>query len=153
VHESKRRGKQKPSSPKPREIDDILQLASFKAKCTTETECRFQGNCCLKLPLAESCLRRAKKSIGSKVAFPVSRTKQNSRSDEAIETFGLGTNIVVPVWWTNVGFPWFGNRYVEVWGVSQRSSCLRGMTVVACRDVGFPKRCQRGSLVVVWVLF
>ena len=25
--------------------------------------------------------------------------------------------------------------------------------VVACRDAGFPKRCQRGSLVVVWVLF
>ena len=50
------RGKQKPGSPKPREIDDILQLASFKAKCTTETECRFKANCCLKLPLAESCL-------------------------------------------------------------------------------------------------
>jgi len=43
--------------------------------------------------------------------------------------------------------------YVEVWGVAQRSSCLRGMTVVACRDAGFPKRYQRGSLVVVWVLF
>ena len=57
------RGKQKPSSPKPREKDDILQLASIKAKCTTETECRFKGNCCLKLPLAES-----------KVAFPVNRT-------------------------------------------------------------------------------
>jgi len=27
------------------------------------------------------------------------------------------------------------------------------MTVVACRDAGFPKRYQRGSLVVVWVLF
>jgi len=32
--------------------------------------------------------------------------------------------------------------YVEVWGVNQRSSCLRGMTVVACRDAGFPKRYQ-----------
>jgi len=31
------RGKQKRSSPKPREKDDILQLASIKAKCTTET--------------------------------------------------------------------------------------------------------------------
>jgi len=30
------RGKQKPSSPKPREKDDIPQLASIKAKCTTE---------------------------------------------------------------------------------------------------------------------
>jgi len=30
------RGKQKPSNSKPREIDDILQLASIKAKCTTE---------------------------------------------------------------------------------------------------------------------
>jgi len=50
------RGKHKPNRPKPREIDDILQLASFKAKCTTETECRFKANCCLKLPLAESCL-------------------------------------------------------------------------------------------------
>jgi len=39
--------------------------------------------------------------------------------------------------------------YVEVWGVAQGSSCLRGMTVVACRDAGFPKRYQRGSLVVV----
>jgi len=36
------RGKQKPSSPKPREKDDILQLASIKAKCTTETERRFK---------------------------------------------------------------------------------------------------------------
>ena len=35
------RGKQKPNSPKPREIDDTVQLASIKAKCTTETECRF----------------------------------------------------------------------------------------------------------------
>jgi len=43
--------------------------------------------------------------------------------------------------------------YVEVWGVAQRSSCLRGMTVVACRDAGFPKHYQRGSLVVVRVLF
>jgi len=40
-----RRGKQKLSSPKPREKYDILQLASIKAKCTTETECRFKGNC------------------------------------------------------------------------------------------------------------
>jgi len=47
------RGKQKPSSPKPREKDDILQLAPIEAKCTTGTECRFKGNCCLKLPLAE----------------------------------------------------------------------------------------------------
>jgi len=47
------RGKQKPSSPKPREKDDILQLAPIEAKCTTRTECRFKGNCCLKLPLAE----------------------------------------------------------------------------------------------------
>jgi len=39
--------------------------------------------------------------------------------------------------------------YVEVWGVAQRRRCLRGMTVVACRDAGFPKRYQRGSLVVV----
>ena len=68
------RGKQKPSSPKPREKDDILQLASIKAKCTTETECRFKANCCLKLPLAESCLWRAKKSVGTKEAFPVSRS-------------------------------------------------------------------------------
>jgi len=41
---------------------------------------------------------------------------------------------------------------VEVWGVAQRRRCLRGMTVVACRDAGFPKRYQRGSLVVVLVL-
>ena len=87
------RGKQKPSSPKPREKDDILQLASIEAKCTTETECRFKANCCLKLPLAESCLWRAKKSIGSKVAFPVSRT-----------------NAEFPVGWSNWEF-WSGNQY------------------------------------------
>jgi len=28
-------------------------------------------------------------------------------------------------------------RHVEVWGAAQRSSCLQGMTVVACRDAGF----------------
>jgi len=39
----------------------------------------------------------------------------------------LGTNVVFPV----VG------TYVEVWGVAQRSSCLRGMTVIACRDAGW----------------
>ena len=49
------RDKQKPSSPKLREIDDILQLAPIEAKCTTGTECRFKANCSLKLPLAESC--------------------------------------------------------------------------------------------------
>ena len=38
---------------------------------------------------------------------------------------------------------------VGVWGVAQRRRCLRGMPVVACRDAGFPKRYQRGSLVVV----
>jgi len=43
---------------------------------------------------------------------------QNSRSDEAIETFGLGTNIGV----------FFGvGTYVEVLGVAQRRGCLRGM--------------------------
>jgi len=47
------RGKQKPSSPKPREIDDILQLAQIEAKCTTGIECRFKANCSLKLPLAD----------------------------------------------------------------------------------------------------
>ena len=36
------RGKHKPSSPKQREKDDILQLASIKAKCTTETVRRFK---------------------------------------------------------------------------------------------------------------
>ena len=45
-----------------------------------------------------------------------------------------------------IGFPFGVGTYVEVWGVAQRSSCLRGMTVVACRDAGFPKRYQRGSL-------
>ena len=39
------------------------------------------------------------------------------------------------------GFPVVGT-YAEVWGDAQRSSCLRGMTVVACRDAGFPKRYQ-----------
>ena len=65
---------------------------------------------------------------------------QNSRSAEAIESFGLGTNI---------RFPFGVGTYVEVWGAAQRSSCLRGMTFVVCRDAGFPKRYQRGSLVVV----
>ena len=106
------RGQQKPSSPKPREKDDILQLASIKAKCTTETESRFEANCCLKLPLAESCLWRAKKSVGSKVAFPVSRTNAE---------FPVGwsnwTNIVlVPVWWTNVGGVSFGVG-TQCWGL------------------------------------
>ena len=86
------RGKQRPSSPKPREIEDILQLASIKAKCTTETECRFKGNFSLKLPLAESCLWSAKKSVGSKVAFAVSRT-----------------NAEFPVGWSNWEF-WSGNQ-------------------------------------------
>jgi len=81
------RGMQKPSSPKPREKDDILQLASIKAKCTTGTECRFKANCSLKLPLAESCLWSAKKSVGSKVAFPLSRT-----------------NVEFPVRWSNWEF-------------------------------------------------
>ena len=87
------RGKQKSSSPKPREKDDILQLALIKAKCTTETECRFKGICCLKHLLAESCLWRAKKSVGSKVASPVSKT-----------------NAEFPVGWSNWGF-WSGNQY------------------------------------------
>jgi len=120
-------GKHNPSSPKPREIDDILQLASIEAKCTTETECRFKKDCCLKLPLAESCLWRATKNGGSKVAFPVSRT-----------------NAEFPVGWSNWDF-WPGNQYrlfrsgnqsrvsfgvgtyVEVWGVAQRRRCLRGI--------------------------
>jgi len=56
--------------------------------------------------------------------------------------------INVPV--SGVGFPWFGNlQYVDVWGIAQRNSFLRGMTVVACRDAGFPKRYQQGSLVFV----
>ena len=97
------RGKQKPTSPKPREIDDVIQLAPIEAKCTTGTECRFKANCSLKLPLAESCLWSAKKSVGSKVAFPVSRTNVEFRSDEANESFGLGTSVLVLVWWTNVG--------------------------------------------------
>ena len=80
-------GKQKPSSPKPCEIDDILQLAPIEAECTTGTECRFNVNCSLKLPLAESCLWSAKKSVGSKVAFPVSRT-----------------NVEFPVGWSNWEF-------------------------------------------------
>ena len=42
-----KRGKHEPSSPKPREKDDILQLASIKAKCTTETGCRFEAHGCL----------------------------------------------------------------------------------------------------------
>ena len=92
VHKSKCAVK-RPSSPKPREIEDILQLASIKTKCTTETECRFKGNCCLKLPLAESCLWRAKKSVGTKVAFPVSRTDAE-----------------FPVGWSNWEF-WSGNQY------------------------------------------
>ena len=87
------RGKQKPSSPKPREKDDTLQLASIKAKCTTGTECRFKANCCLKPPLAESCLCIAKKSVGSKVAFPVSRT-----------------NVEFPVGWSNWEY-WSGKQY------------------------------------------
>ena len=37
-----KRGKHEPSSPKPREKDDILQLASIKEKCTTETVRRFK---------------------------------------------------------------------------------------------------------------
>jgi len=48
-----------------------------------------------------------------------------------------------------VGFPFGVGTYVEVWGVAQCRCCLQGMTVVACRDAGFPKRYQRGSLVVV----
>jgi len=47
------------------------------------------------------------------------------------------------------GFPFGVGTYVEVWGVAQHSSCLRGMTIVACTDAGFPKRYQRGSLVVM----
>jgi len=44
-------------------------------------------------------------------------------------------------------FPVVGT-HMEVWGVAQRRGCLRGMTVVACRDAGFPKGYQRGNLVV-----
>jgi len=107
-------GKQKPSSPKPREIDDILQLASIKAKCTTETECMFKANCCLKLPLAESCLWRAKKSVGSKVAFPVSRT-----------------NAEFPVGWSNWEF-WSGKQYsspglMNQYRVSRRRNLCWGL--------------------------
>ena len=135
-------GKQKPSSPKPREKDDILQLASITAKCTNETECKFKANCCLKLPLAESCLWRVKKSVGTKIAFPVSRT-----------------NAEFPVGWSNWEF-WSGNqckvscRRNLCWGLGYfpAKKLLARNAVVACRDAGFPKRYQRGSLVVVWAL-
>jgi len=49
-------------------------------------------------------------------------------------------------------FPVVGT-YFEVWGVAQGRGCFARNAVAACRDAGFPKRYQRGSLVVVWVLF
>ena len=118
------RGKQKPSSPKPREIDDILQLAQIEAKCTTGIECRFKANCSLKLPLAESCLWSAKKSIGSKVAFPVSQT-----------------NVEFPVGWRNWEF-WSGNecRVSLVWELIWRFGVLPSIHV-ACEE---PCRCMQG---------
>jgi len=58
-----------------------------------------------------------------------------------IETFGLGTNVVVPVWWTNVGFPWIGNRYVEVWGVAQHSSCMQRCWFPQTLPMRQPSRC------------
>jgi len=125
-------GKQKPSSPKPREEDDFPQLASIKAKRTTETERRFKANCCLKHPLAESCFWRAKKIVGS--------------------FSSLGTNIEDPVWWTNVGFSLVGT-YMEVWGVAKRRRCLREILSLHAEMLVSPKRYQRGSLVVVWLLF
>jgi len=78
------RGKQKPSSPKPRRKGDILQWPSIEAKCTTERDAGSKLNVILKWHLVESCLWRAKKSVGSKVAFPSAELMQNSGADEAI---------------------------------------------------------------------
>ena len=136
-------------------------FAWSKQKCTTLRETRWlilreRDKQCLSLTHFHAEDQAHPKHLGFETKMSRYQCLQNL-AKRLVMALTHAARIRFPAWWTNVGFPWFGNqcsvsrrrnRYVEVWGVAQRSSCLRGMTVVACRDAGFPKRYQRGSLSV-----